>query len=51
MKFGQFMSYSKGNDFIKNHTCEEGGVHLRFFAFIDELEKQIIVKKSVEVGQ
>ena len=37
----------------KSHTCEEGGVHLRFFflTFIDELEKQIIITKTVEVGQ
>ena len=51
MKFGQFVSYSKGNYFIKNYTCEEGGVHLRIFAYIDELEKQTIVKKSVDLGQ
>ena len=31
----------------KSHTCEEGGAHLSFFlAFIDELEKQIIIKKT-----
>ena len=33
----------------KSHSCEEGGAHLRFFflAFIDELEKQITIKKTV----
>ena len=38
----------------KSHTCEEGRACLRisFFAFIDELEKEIIIKKkTVEVGQ
>ena len=37
----------------KSQTCEEGGAHLRisFLAFIDELEKQIIIKKTVELGQ
>ena len=32
--------------------CEEGGAHLKnlFFAFIDELKTQIIIK-TVEVGQ
>ena len=37
----------------KSHTREEDGAHLKnfFFAFIDELEKQIIIKKTVEVGQ
>ena len=36
----------------KSHTCEEGGAHLRIFflVFIDEFEKQLFVKKSVEVG-
>ena len=34
----------------KSHTCEEGGARLRM-AFIDELEKQIIIKKTVEGGQ
>ena len=30
----------------KNHTCENGGTHLRIFflAFTDELEKQILKK-------
>ena len=30
----------------KNHTCENGGIHLRIFflAFTDELEKQILKK-------
>ena len=32
----------------ESYTCEEGGVHLRI-SF--ELEKQIIIKKTVEVGQ
>ena len=37
----------------KLHTCEEGGAHLRIFflAFVDELQKQIIITKTVEVGQ
>ena len=36
----------------KSHTCEEGGAHLRIcLAFIDELEKQLFIKKTVEVGQ
>ena len=36
----------------KPHTRGEGGAHLNFFlAFIDELEKQIFIKKTVEVGQ
>ena len=34
--------------FKKSDTCEEGEAH---FAFIDEFEKQIIIKKTVEVGQ
>ena len=37
----------------KSHTCEEGGGTPQnlFLAFIDELEKQIIIKKTVEVDQ
>ena len=37
----------------KSHTWEEGGGTPQNFclAFIDELEKQIIIKKTVEVGQ
>ena len=36
----------------KSHRGEEGGAHLNFFlVFIDELEKQIIIKRTVEVGQ
>ena len=37
----------------KLHTCEESRAHLRiyFLAFIDELEKEIIIKKIVEVDQ
>ena len=38
----------------KSYTCEEGGAHLRISFWhlgIDELEKQIIIKKTVEVGQ
>ena len=37
----------------KSHTCEEGGAHLKIslLTFIDELERQIIIKKTVEVGQ
>ena len=28
----------------ESHACEKGGAHLRIsFAFIDELEKQIII--------
>ena len=35
----------------KSHTCEKGGHTSEFlFAFIDELEKQLI-KKTVKVGQ
>ena len=35
----------------KSHTCE-GGAHFRIcLAFIDELEKQLFIKKTVEVGQ
>ena len=31
------------------HTCEEGGVQLRFFlAFTDELERQIFIKKLLK---
>ena len=38
---------------IKSHTCDENGAHLKnfFLKFIGELEKQIIIKKTVEVGQ
>ena len=36
----------------KSHTYKEGGTQLNFFlAFIDELEKQLFIKKTVEVGQ
>ena len=36
----------------KSHTYEEGGPPQNFcLAFIDELEKQIFIKKTVEVGQ
>ena len=46
---------SPGNNFMieKSHTCEEDRAHLRnfFLAFIDELEKQIIIKKTVKVNQ
>ena len=34
----------------KSHTCEEGAAHLSL-AFIDELEKQLFIKKTVEVSQ
>ena len=30
----------------KSHTCEEGGLEKN-----NELEKQVIIKKTVEVGQ
>ena len=31
----------------KSHTCEEGGTHLRIcLAFIDELQKQLFIKKN-----
>ena len=36
------------------HKCEEGGAHLKcffLFGFIDELEKQLFIKKTAEVGQ
>ena len=37
---------------IKSHTCEEDGAHLKIcLTFIDKLEKQLLVKKTVEVGQ
>ena len=36
----------------KKHKCEEGETHLRIcLTFIDELEKQLFIKKAVEVGQ
>ena len=37
----------------KSQTCEKGGGTPQnfFLPFIDELEKQIIIKKTVEVGQ
>ena len=35
------------NMFKKSHTCEEGRAHLR----IEKLEKQIIIKTTVEMGQ
>ena len=38
----------------KMHKCEEGGAHLKcffLFGFIDELEKQLFIKKTAEVGQ
>ena len=38
----------------KIHKCEEGGAHLKcffLFGFIDELEKQLFIKKTAEVGQ
>ena len=36
----------------KSHTCEEGGTHLiiSFWAFIDEFEKQLFIKKTVQVS-
>ena len=40
--FSQVKFYLK-----KSHTCEEGGAPSEFLlAFIDELEKQIIIKKN-----
>ena len=44
-KMGIIMSEEKKQRLNKSYTCEEGG------AFIDELEKQIIIKKTIEVGQ
>ena len=41
-------SHLSANFIQKLHTCEEGGAHLRIFG---ELEKQIFIKKPVEVGQ
>ena len=37
----------------KSHTCVNGGGTPQnfFLTFIDELEKQIIIKKTAEVGQ
>ena len=44
--------FQQVNKEIKSHTCEEGGAHLiSFLVFIDELEKQIIVKKTVKLSQ
>ena len=36
-----------------SHTCEEGGGTSQnfFLAFTGELEKQVFIKKTVEVGQ
>ena len=55
------LNYSKLTSWItrenilkKSHTCEEGGAGTPqnfFSAFIDELEKQMIIKRTVEVGQ
>ena len=37
---------------IKSHTSEEDGAHLKIcLTFIDKLEKQLLIKKTVEVGQ
>ena len=35
---------------LKLHTCHEGKAHLKslFLAFIDEHEKQLLIKKTVE---
>ena len=38
-------------DFLKNHTHEGGAPQNFFLAFIDELEKQLFIKKTVEVSQ
>ena len=36
----------------KKHTCEEGGgTPQNFFLVFIELEKQMIIRKTVEVGQ
>ena len=37
----------------KSNTCEEGGGTPQNFCltFIDELEKQLFIKKTVEVGK
>ena len=37
--------------FLKNHTHVKKVGHTSEFLFIDELEKRIIIKKTVEVGQ
>ena len=41
------------NKIQKSHTYEEGGGKPQnfFLAFIDKLEKEIIVKKTIEVDQ
>ena len=38
---------------IKNHTCEEGGGHLRisFWHLLMNLKNKLLLKKNVEVGQ
>ena len=42
-----------GITYKKSHTCKEGGAHFKIsvFTFIDELEKQLFIKKTVEVDQ
>ena len=42
------------NGLNKSHTCEDGGGGTPknfFLAFIDELEKKLLKKKTVKVGQ
>ena len=41
-KCSEFLDYHMK----KSHTCEEGAAHLSL-AFIDELEKQLFIKKTV----
>ena len=45
--FGGKLKFDK-----KSHACEEGrGTSKNFcLAFVDELEKQLFIKKTVEVG-
>ena len=47
------LTYSNNTKIKKLDTCEEGGGTPQnfFLGFINELEKQIIIKKTVEVGQ
>ena len=51
---GQFWCWPNPNLRKKeiSHTCEESGAHPRIcLAFTDELEKQLFIKETAEVGQ
>ena len=46
----KYLSYTY--TYKKSHTWKKWGTPQNFFlAFTDELEKQIIIKKTVEMGQ